>query len=79
MITLTIDENGTAKAIYSDELADYFAETGAKIARASHVEPCEGGWNVDLSPVGGPANVGPFKLRDEALGYEVSWLQKNYL
>lgn len=79
MITLTIDENGNAKTIYNDLLADYLAEVGAKTTRASHVEPCEGGWSVDLSPVGGPANVGPFKLRDDALRYEVEWLKRNYL
>jgi hypothetical protein len=28
------------------------------IARASHVEPCEGGWFADMSPVGGPVLTG---------------------
>lgn len=79
MITLTIDDEGSGKAIYDDVLADYLAEAGAKVSRASHVEPCDGGWNVDLSPVGGPENVGPFKLREDALKYEVAWLEKNWL
>ena len=76
---LTIDEDGGARCIYSDDLADYFAETGATIRRASSVEPCEGGWNVDLSPVGGPSNIGPFKLREDALKYEVEWLEEHWL
>lgn len=80
MITLTIDENGQGRCIYTDELADYLEETGAKVRRASNVEPGpDGGWIVDLSPSGGPANVGPFKLREDALKYEVQWLEKNYL
>ena len=79
MIALTIDENGNGKAIYSDELADYFAATGAKITRASSVEPgLDGKWTVDLTVSGGPI-IGGFRLRDDALKYEVEWLNKNYL
>ena len=79
MIEVSIDEDGGAKAIYSDELAEYFAETGAKITRASSVEPgLDGKWTVDLTVSGGPV-VGGFRLRDDALKYEVEWLKENYL
>ena len=79
MIALTIDDDGAVRCIYSDELADYFAETDAKIARASSVEPGpDGKWIVDLTVSGGPV-VGGFRLRDDALRYEVDWLKKNYL
>lgn len=79
MIRLTIDSEGNGKAIYSDDLADYFAATGAKITRASSVEPGpDGKWVVDLTVSGGPV-VGGFKLREDALRFEVDWLEKNYL
>lgn len=80
MIKLTIEPDGTVKTIYTDELADYFAETGAKITRASSVEPCEGGWSVDLSPTTKyPLTLGPFRYRKDALDAEVKWLEENWL
>ena len=79
MIALTIDGDGAVRCIYSDELVDYFAETDAKITRASSVEPgLDGKWTVDLTVSGGPV-VGGFRLRDDALKYEVEWLKENYL
>lgn len=78
---ISIDGNGGVKCIYSDDLADYIAETGGKIKRASSVEPDPngGGWLVDLTPVGGKSNIGPFRLREDALKYEVDWLERNWL
>ncbi len=64
--------------IYSDDLACLLTEGQASIRRASHVEPCEGGWSADLSPVDGPT-LGPFDLRVTALAAEAKWLEVNYL
>ena len=36
------------------------------------------GWYVDLSPVGG-RTAGPFDTKDEALRYEVKWIEDNAL
>ncbi len=44
--------------------------------RASHVEPCAGGWSADMSPVGGPVLTG-FTKRSQALAAEVAWLEEN--
>lgn len=77
-IRLSIDGNGTIAAIYDDELAGLLAEGRATITRASHVEPGEGGWYADLSPVSGPL-LGPFTLRQEALDAEVEYLKANVL
>jgi len=62
--------------IYKDGLLP-LADQGKKtIRRASHVEPCDEGWQADMGPVDGPI-LGPFKTRSEALGAEVTWLLKN--
>lgn len=55
--------------------------------RASHVEPVphpEGGplpnWNVDLSPVNGPACLSQtYQTREEALHAEADWIENNFL
>lgn len=68
-------EDGTAKAVYADDLVGVVSELGAsRIARASNVEPVEGGWEVRV--VDGPS-FGPFARRDEAIAFEVDWLQSN--
>lgn len=79
-LELVINTDGTARAIYSDALAPLLASLGpsAEVTRASHVEPCLGGWGADLSPVGGPV-LGPFSLRAEALAAEVEWLREHVL
>ncbi len=70
---LHIAPDGTVRCLYGEEL-DLSALGIVQIARASHVEPDElGGWQVDLSPVGGPA-LGPFDLRSQALAAERGWL-----
>lgn len=78
-MTLTINPDGTALCVYADELTDVMAGMGsAEIRRASHVEPCDGGWSADLTPVGGPV-LGPFTLRRNALAAEMKWIEENVL
>lgn len=62
--------------IYSDDLEGLMKQGQTTTKRASHVEPCEGGWHADLRPVNGPV-LGPFKKRSEALQEEVNWLLAN--
>lgn len=62
--------------IYNDELAGLMDQGKTVVKRASHVEPCEGGWQADLRPVLGPV-LGPYKRRDVALKAEVEWLLAN--
>jgi len=76
-MTITIEPDGTARAIYTEAL-DLDSMGAATIARASHVEPCIGGWSADMSPVAGPL-LGPFRLRSKALEAEVAWLERNVL
>ncbi|MHA2642868.1 MAG: hypothetical protein V2G41_09495 [bacterium JZ-2024 1] len=63
--------------IYDDAAADFLDRLRRHgeclISRASYVEPFDGGWVADLSPVGGPI-LGPFRLRREALDAERAWL-----
>lgn len=74
---LLIAPDGTVRTIYTEEL-DLSTFGEARVTRASHVEPCEGGWSADLRPVGGPV-LGPFALRSAALAAEVAWLEENRL
>jgi len=62
--------------IYNDELTGLMGQGKTEVRRASHVEPCEGGWSADMSPVNGPV-LGPYNLRSEALQEEVKWLLDN--
>ena len=72
---LLIKADGEITAIYSDRLAEFFAEGKAETTRASHVEPKGTEWTADMSPLGGPI-LGPFALRQEALDAEVRWLEE---
>ena len=68
---------GQIRFIYDDDLTALMEGQGQTTTkRASHVEPCDGGWLADMSPVHGPV-LGPFARRDEALAEEVKWLNKN--
>lgn len=70
-----VNADGSLEMIYSDALVPAFAGDGTVVTvRASHVEPCRGGWAADLSPVGGPT-LGPFAYRQAALDAEVAWLR----
>ena len=73
---LFIAPNGTAKAIYGEEI-DLHSLGTTTITRASHVEPNASGlWFADM--VDGP-QLGPFTRRSEALAAEVAWLTENRL
>ena len=71
-----IIKGGEIRFIYSDELISLLDQGNATVKRASHVEPSDGGWTADLSPVNGPV-LGPFMKRQEALDAEVKWLKDN--
>lgn len=79
-IEMTIQEDGTIKAIHNDALAPLYDESKTEIKRASHVEPVNGGeqvnWVADMSPLNGP-KLGPYRLRSDALEAEVEWLKQN--
>lgn len=79
---VTVKPDGTIAAIHNDALADLYEEGKAEVKRASHVEPVDGGeqvnWVADLSPLNGP-KLGPFRLRSDALAAEIEWLEQNYL
>jgi len=72
---LLIKADGEITAIYSDALAEFFAEGKAETTRASHVEPSpDGGWTAAM--VDGPT-LGPFRLRSEALAAEMAYLEQS--
>ena len=62
--------------IHQDDLAEAMQVGNVATFRASHVEPGEDGWNIDLRPVNGPV-LGPFTRRDTALQAEAKWLREN--
>ena len=66
---------GEIRFIHQDDLAEAFQAGKFVTRRASHVEPGNGGWNVDLRPVNGPV-LGPFHRRDAALEAEANWLRQ---
>jgi hypothetical protein len=75
---VTVTPDGSVEFIYSDSLLPLTNLGSCRITRASHVEPSDGGWTADLSPVSGPV-LGPYRTRQEALDAEVAWLQTNVL
>jgi hypothetical protein len=79
-IEVVIRPDGTAQAIYSDEILPLAEALGpAEVRRASHVEPAAGGgWTADLGMSSGPV-LGPFRTRQEALAAEVAWIRKHVL
>jgi hypothetical protein len=82
-MTLTIRDDGTVQALYTDdvdmrELGLVLGSLG--IRRASRVEPTsDGRWDADMTPVGGPASLGPFNSRQAALAAEIAWLEREVL
>ena len=75
---LFVSPDGVARGLYG-ELFDAGEIGEQTVARASHVEPADGGgWTADLSPSGGPV-LGPFPLRSAALTAEADWLTRNLL
>ena len=78
-VELSIGADGKIRFIYSDDLRPLLDLGEAAIRRASSVEPSGTEWVVDLSAVGGPSELGRFKLREEALEAEAEWLKQNWL
>lgn len=76
---IRFDEKGGLSAVFYDDIRPIIDSLAGDmmVNRASHVEPDDKGqWWVDLSPVGGPKEVGPFNTREEALAHEVKELEK---
>ena len=73
---IIISQSGQLRFIYNDDLLGLADQGSTTVRRASHVEPCEGGWQADMSPVDGPM-LGPFRTRAEALEHEVDWLTRH--
>jgi hypothetical protein len=77
---MAISPNGELSFIYDDMHAGFLEKLGVSVgdvvSRASHVEPCEGGWQADMSPIEPGVILGPFKLRQTALDEETAWLNK---
>lgn len=78
-ILMSIEDDGTAVAIYSDDIRPLLKKGEAEIIRASHVEPEGDKWRVDLTPIGGPVLDRLYELRQDALDAEVEWIENNYL
>jgi len=72
-LQINVGPDGMLGFIYDDDLNALLGLGSAELRRASHVEPIDGKWYADLSPVRGPM-LGPFALRAEALRAEVDWL-----
>jgi len=77
---VVVKPDGSVTAIHNDALVNLYDEGKATISRASHVEPINGGeqinWIADMSPVSGPV-LGPYRLRSDALEAEINWLEQN--
>jgi hypothetical protein len=70
---LMVSRQGHVHCLYEESL-DLSALGRLTIRRASHVEPRNNGqWTADLSAVSGP-DLGPFRLRSDALDAEVGWI-----
>lgn len=74
-LTVRIRANGDMRFIWSDELAPLADSGVATTRRVSNVEQAGPGqgWTADMSPVDGP-ELGPFRLRRDALSAEQAWL-----
>lgn len=75
-LELVVRADGTLAFLWDDRLQPLSDLGTVSIRRASHVEPGDGGWTADLSPVGGP-RLGPFLLRGDALEAERQWLRRH--
>lgn len=73
---IVIGRDGRLRFMYDDRLLSLAEQGLCTTRRASHVEPCSGGWQADLGPVGGPV-LGPFRERGKALEAERDWLFEN--
>jgi len=75
-LTVLIDEAGRLHFVYDDALAGLLSLGKSETVRVSHVEPAPGGWVASMAPVGG-ADLGPYRLRSEALAAERRWLREH--
>lgn len=77
---MAISPKGEITLIYGDQHAGFLDKLGVRVdevvSRASNVEPGQGGWIADMSPIEKGVVLGPFRLRQEALDAEVAWLNK---
>lgn len=77
-LALSFAPSGKAVAIYDDALLDTIDALGSsKKRRASHVEPDGDLWTVDMTPASGPARLGAYRKRADALAAEVEWLREH--
>lgn len=74
---LVVELDGRVRCVYGEAI-DLNELGPMSIRRGSHVEPMDGQWMADLSPVNGPT-LGPFQTRSKALAAEVEWLHANWL
>jgi len=73
-MALIVRPDGQVACLY-EEAINLAALGPVAITRAASVEPDgRGRWWVDLSPAGGPAALGPFALRSQAIAAERDWL-----
>lgn len=81
IIELSIDVDGNVRAIYQDEALDIYQAIGdPQVKRASQVEPHpDGGWQVDLRPIGGPLGPTSYHTRALALAVEEMWIRHTVL
>ena len=78
-IAIRVNPDGTAEAIYTEEMDLGAMGKADNVRRASHVEPTGcGQWTADMAPVNGPV-LGPFRLRSEALAAETEWLKTHHI
>lgn len=73
---IIVEKDGNIRFMYSDDFCDLMDEGKYKVCRVSHVEPCDGGWSADLTPINGPI-LGPYKKRKDALDAEIEWINEN--
>lgn len=66
---------GMIRALYDDALIPLIVKGSSSIERASHVEPKNGKWVADLSPVGGPKLTRTTRLA--ALRAERVWIEQH--
>lgn len=76
---ILIGPDGMLSFVYDDQLQPLMEAGNRSVKRASRVEPTrEGEWMVDLDLVGGP-QLGPFRLRGEAIQAEMDWLKSRLM
>ena len=76
---ISVEEDGTARMVYDDDLKSLINKGIAETVRASHVEPVGNKWQVDMTPIGGPVIESLYENRKEALKVEVEWIEGNWL